>query len=107
MNKFSLRKSSKELFSLKAEFIRFASSTEADKIHLGDFDQLKTDPETYLINSEEQSKGTGLPEGWVPHARFWYISERVKHFLEKGCSTCMKNSFDKSDDLILQLENNH
>ena len=73
METLSLYKSSKVLFSLKDEFIRFASSTEADKIHLGDFDLLKTDPETYLINSEEQSKGTGLPEGWVPHTRFWYI----------------------------------
>ena len=78
MKKLSLHRSSKELFPLKTELIRFASSTEADKIHLGDFDLLKTDPEAYLINSEEQSNGDELPEGWVPHTRFWYILNELR-----------------------------
>ena len=73
MDKLSLHKSSKELFSLKDEFIGFATGTEADKIHLGDFDLLKTDPKAFLIDSEEQSEGNGLPDGWVTHTRFWYL----------------------------------
>ena len=73
MYKLSLYKTTKELISLKDEFIQFAAETEADKAHLGDFDLLKTDPETYLINAENQSKGIDLPPGWVPHTRFWYI----------------------------------
>lgn len=89
MDKLSLHKSSRELFFLKTEFIRFALSTEADKIHLGDFELLKTAPEAYLINSEDQSGGAGLPGGWVPHTRLWYIlnnsriigSVDIRHYL--------------------------
>ena len=73
MEQISLHKTSKELTSLKNEFIQFAIDTEADKIHLGDFDLLKTNPEAYLINAGNQSKGIDLPYGWVPHTRFWYI----------------------------------
>lgn len=73
MNKLSLNKSTRKLFPLKDEIIRFAQNTEADKIHLGDFDLMKRDPETYLIDVENQSKGIGLPDGWVPHTRYWYI----------------------------------
>lgn len=47
--------------------------TEVDKIYLGDFDLLKRDPAAYLLNVENQSRGIDLPEGWVPHTRYWYI----------------------------------
>jgi predicted acetyltransferase len=89
MAKLLLYKTTKELISLKDEFLRFAVDTEADRIHLGDFDLLKSDPEAYLISVENQSKGIDLPDGWVPHTRFWYIldikriigSVDIRHFL--------------------------
>ncbi len=89
MNGLLLHKSSKKLFFLKDEFTRFAADTEADKIHLGDFDLMRTDPEAYLIGAENQSRGIGLPAGWVPHTRYWYIldnkriigSADIRHFL--------------------------
>ena len=74
---------------MKDELIQFASETEVDKIHLGDFELMKTDPEAYLVYVENQSKGIDLPHGWVPHTRFWYIlndkriigSLDIRHFL--------------------------
>ncbi|MGD9162607.1 MAG: GNAT family N-acetyltransferase [Desulfobacteraceae bacterium] len=73
MEQLSLLKSTRELFPLKDEIVQFALDTEADKIHLGDYELMKTDPEAYLIDVENQSKGIGLPDKWVSHTRYWYI----------------------------------
>jgi predicted acetyltransferase len=73
MEQLSLLKSTRELFPLKDEIIQFALDTEADKIHLGDYELMKSDPEAYLIDVENQSKGIDLPDRWVPHTRYWYI----------------------------------
>jgi len=73
MDKLSLLKSTKELFFLKDEIIQFALDTEADRIHLGDYELMKTDPEVYLLDVENQSKAIDLPDKWVPHTRYWYI----------------------------------
>ena len=89
MINMALYKTAEELIPLKDELIQFALETEADKIHLGNYDLLKTDPEAYLVDSENQSNGIGLPDGWVPHTRFWYVmnNERIigsidlRHFL--------------------------
>ena len=78
MNRLKLYKTAKKLISLKDEFIQFSEETEADKIHLGDYELLKTNPEAYLINSENQSKGIDLPPGWVPHTRLWYIQDSIR-----------------------------
>jgi predicted acetyltransferase len=34
---------------------------------------MRTDLKAYLQIEENQSKGIGLPHGWVPHTRFWYV----------------------------------
>ena len=73
MEQISLLKSTRELFPLKDEIIQFALDTEADKIHLGDFGLMKTDPEAYLLDVENHSKGIDLPDKWIPHTRYWYI----------------------------------
>lgn len=73
MEQLSLIKSTIELIPLKDEIILFAVETEADKIHLGDFELMKGDPEAYLIEVENHSKGIDLPDKWVPHTRFWYL----------------------------------
>ena len=92
LNKLILCKTTKELISLKDEFIRFAVDTENDKIHLGDYNLLKSNPEAYLISAENQSTGIDLPHGWVPHTRFWYIQDNkriigsvdMRHYLTPG-----------------------
>ena len=72
MEELILHKTTKALISLKDEFIAFANETESDGVHLGNIELIKTDLEKYLVNEENQSKGIGLPNGWVSHTRFWY-----------------------------------
>ena len=72
MEELILYKTTKALISLKDEFIAFANETESDGVHLGNIELIKTDLEKYLVNEENQSKGIGLPKGWVSHTRFWY-----------------------------------
>lgn len=68
-------KTTRKLLHLKEEIIQFAVDTEADSIHLGDYELMKTDPEAYLLEVENQSKGIDLPDRWVPHTRYWYVRD--------------------------------
>lgn len=73
MDNLTFCKTTTALISLKEEFHTFALETESDGVHLGNLEMLKTDLELYLKSEENQSKGIGLPDGWVPHTRFWYL----------------------------------
>jgi predicted acetyltransferase len=73
MDKLTFYKTTTALISLQKEFYAFALETESDGVHLGKIELFKTDLESYIKIEENQSRGIGLPEGWVSHTRFWYI----------------------------------
>lgn len=73
-----LYKTTPTLISLKDELLAFASEIDSDGVHLGNIELMKTDVKTYLQIEENQSKGIGLPNGWVPHTRFWYVLDGTR-----------------------------
>jgi predicted acetyltransferase len=73
MDNLTFCKTTIALISFKEEFHTFALEAKSEGIHLGNIELLKTDPESYLKIEENQSKGIGLQDGWVPHTKFWYI----------------------------------
>ena len=74
MENGTLIESSESLMRLENEFIAFANEIGKDEIFLGNVSLFREDLRAYFRELSYHSKGLNLPEGWVPHTTYWYLS---------------------------------